>query len=665
MKIKSIGAKLILSILVLLTITCIALGISSYKNSSSALQDQVESKFVWKAQDVSVYMEEVFKRLFIEVESIADQAVLQEMNLEQQFTYLNKQLEERTDYLAFGIIDENGTSHYSDGTTADLADREYVINAFNGETTMSDILISRVTNEPVIMIATPIDTLNGEKALLIARIDGYMLSDVVKEIHVGETGYALIVNEDGTIQGHANEEYVKNETNFITLSKENGEMKGEATAIEKIISNDLGFFQFKNDEGVQQFVGYHTLNNGWRLAVIADRDEMMSGLKDLNRDTIISTFIFLIIGVVLAFLVSRSISRPIKELVNVSECLATGDFTNEIPAKQKHRQDELGMLARSLYKMIDNMKETITKVNSNSMLVNEASYELLEEVNKVTTITNTIVDTMIEVENGSVTQSKMADEGAYTMEQMAIGIQKVAEVSGSVAEHTQQIEQQIYNGNRAINESIQQMSAIQEGTSLELDIIRKLEEESKEIGLISKMITDISEQTNLLALNASIEAARAGDAGKGFAVVAGEVRNLSEQTANSAAQINALIEKVQGYTAQAVKAAESGEENVQRGLSTIHSVESRFKDIVIEVEKITHEIEQLSASTQEMSANTEEVCASIEEISAKASSSVEHVQEVTNSTRSQKVAIDIMDKQAKQLSYMAEDLKTAISQFKI
>jgi len=662
---KSIGAKLVTSIIFLIATTSIALGLSSYVNSSSALQDQVETNLVWKAEDVSNYMEEVFKRLFLEVESIADQAVLQEMNLEQQFTYLNEQLAERTDYLAFGIIDENGTSYYSDGTTADLSDREYVIDAFNGETAMSDILISRVTNEPVLMIATPIDTTTGEKALLLARIDGYVLSDVVKDIQVGETGYALIVNEDGTIQGHANRDYVKDEMNFITQSQESGEMKGEAAAIQEIISDDSGFFEFENVENAQQFIGYHTLNNGWTMAVIADRGEMLAGLNDLNRSTIISTLIFLIIGIISAILISRSISKPIKQLVNMSECLATGDFTHGIGEKTKKRQDELGILSYSLHKMVENMKEMISKVNSNANYVNEASNELIEEVNKVKTVTNTIADAMVDVEHGSVSQAKMADEGAHAMEQTALGIQNVADVAGTVSQHTQQIEQHIHNGHHAINESIQQMSAIQEGTSLELDVIRKLEEESKEIGVISKMITNISDQTNLLALNASIEAARAGDAGKGFAVVAGEVRKLSEQTADSAAQINALIEKVQGYTDQAVKAAELGEENVQRGISTIHSVESRFEEIVLEVEKITREIEQLSASAQEMSANTEEVSASMEEMSATAGTSAEHVQEVAKSTYVQQEAIDIMDNQAKQLANMAEELKIAVSQFKL
>ncbi|MFF5995764.1 methyl-accepting chemotaxis protein [Lysinibacillus sp. KU-BSD001] len=665
MKFKSIGVKLTASIIMLLATTCIALGISSYLNSSSALQEQVETNLGGKAQDVSHYIEEVFKRLFIEVESIADQNVLKEMNLEQQFAYLNSQLTERADYLAFGIIDENGTSYYSDGTTADLSDREYVINAFKGETAMSDILISRVTNEPVIIIATPIDTVTGEKALLLARIDGYVLSDVVDEIQVGETGYAFIVNDEGTIQGHTNREYVKNQMNFMTQAEETGEWVGEATAIQEMISNDKGFFEFENTEGHQRLVGYHTLDNGWTMAVTADRHEMLEGLSDLTRSLIISTIAFLIIAIGFAVFVSRSISKPIKELVNISEHLALGDFQHEVPKRYRKRGDELGILAGSLSKMVGSMKEMISKVNDNASNVGNGSNELMSEVNKVTEMTSAISNAIVEVERGSVAQSTMADEGAYAMEQMALGVQQVAEVASTVAEHTQQIENQIHSGHQAVSASIQQMSAIQQGTTLELEVIRKLENESKEIGLISEMITDISDQTNLLALNASIEAARAGDAGKGFAVVAEEVRKLSEQTAQSAAQINALIGKVQVYTTEAVKAAESGEENVQRGLVTIHSVESRFEEIVHSVEKITREIEQLSSSAQQMSANTEEVTASIEEMAATANASTEYIQEVTKSTGLQRDAVEAMGKQAEQLNNMAVELRVAVSQFKL
>lgn len=665
MGIKGIGGKLTLSISILLFLVCAALGTANYFSSASALQDQVETNLEWKAEDVSQYIEEFFKRTYVEVEAIAEQQIIQGMNLEEQFTYLNERIKKSEDYLAFGIVDASGTSYYSDGTTADLADREYIIDAFNGQTAMSDIIISRVTNEPVIMLATPIETVTGEKALLLARIDGYFLSKVVGNIKIGDTGYAFIVNEAGTVQGHANEQYVKDQANFLTEAKESGEMTGEATAIEEMLSSEQGYYEYKHIDGTNHMMGYYTLNNGWKMAVTAVKSEMLVALDSIKSNLWISIIFAVLIGIAFAMVVARSISNPIKQIVKVSEYLAQGDFTHEIPEKNRKRKDELGVLSRSLTKMVTNMKQMITKVNDNAMNVNESSCDLMGDVSAVTAQAKTITQSIHEVEAGSITQAKMAEESAVAMENMALGIQNVAEVAGSVAEHTEFIERKVREGHHAVQQSIQQMAAIQEGTAVELDAIQKLQKESVEISSISKMITDISDQTNLLALNASIEAARAGDAGKGFAVVAGEVRKLSEQTAHSAAQINALIQKVQQYTEEAVNAAESSEENVEQGLQSIHQLEDRFTEIVSSVEKITVEIGQLSGSAQEMSANTEEVSASMEEMSASVRASVGGVHDVTQSTEGQLQTVDQMSRQATELSEMAKDLRTAVSQFKL
>lgn len=665
MKNRGIGAKLTVSIIILMTLTCAVLGVSSYYNSYNSLKVQIQDNLQSKAGDVSQYIEEFFKRTNTEVEGIAEQAAIQNMNFNEQTTYLNKRLAESKDYLGFGIVDAQGVAHYLDGTTAELGDRTYIKEAFEGKTSMSDTIISRVTNEPVIMIATPIDTTTGEKALLLARMDGYFLASVLQDIVVGETGFAFLVNEEGTIQAHPDQTFISEQKNFLVEAEESGNKTGEATAIEKLITNDQGFFEFKHSDGDNRFLGYYTLENGWSMGIMAKEKEMFISLMTMRIILIISTFSVLFIGFIVAIFLSRSLSRPIREVVKVSEFIAQGDFTQKPHEHHQKRSDELGILSTSLAKVVDNMRTIITKVQTGSTNVSEASCELMGDVQKVTDNAKVIGHSIEEVERGSDAQAQVAEESAHTMGQMAVGVQQVAEVAGTVAQHTEFIETKIRDGYNAVHHSISQMNEIQTGTKLELEVIQKLKKESAEIGLISKMITDISDQTNLLALNASIEAARAGEAGQGFAVVAGEVRKLSEQTANSAAQINMLISKVQQYTEEAVNAAESGEENVTRGLQSIHQLEERFGEIVEAVKKITTEIEELSGSAQEMSANTEEVSASMEEMSASVTSAAVYVKEVAHSAAGQLQTVDEMAIQAERLSDMAKELQVAIQQFKL
>lgn len=665
MKNWGIGAKLTTSIIILLTFTCAVLGVSSYYNSYNSLEVQIRDNLQSKAEDVSNYIEEFFKRTNIEVESIAEQEVIRNMDFAEQKMYLNKRLAESDDYLEFAIVDAKGVAHYLDNSTADLADRSYIKAAFAGETAMSDTIISRVTNEPVVMIATPINTTTGEKALLLARIDGYFLSNVLQDIVVGETGYVFLVNAEGTIQAHPNADYVKNQMNFIAEAEATGTTTGEAAAIQKIISVEEGFYEFKHSDGNNRFLGHHQLDNGWSIAVMAEENEMFVGLNQMRIILIAFTLGMLLIGFVFAFFVSNSISRPIRSVVMVSEFVGQGDFTHRSNERHLKRKDELGVLAHSLDQVVENMRTMITKVQTGASNVNEASCDLMGDVVNVADNAKIIAHSIEEVKRGAVSQTQVAEESAATMGQLAIGIQQVAEVASTVSQHTDFIETKVQDGYSAVRHSIAQMNAIQNGMEMELAVIHKLKQESIEIGLISKMITDISDQTNLLALNASIEAARAGEAGLGFAVVAGEVRKLSEQTAHSAAQINALIQKVQQYTEEVVHAAASGEENVALGLQSINQLEQRFSEIVNAVTHIATEIEELSGSAQEMSSNTEEVSASMEEMSASVTSSAGYVADVAVSALGQLQTVDEMTKQAEQLSDMARELQVAIQQFKL
>lgn len=574
-------------------------------------------------------------------------------------------MDDSKNYLGFGIITSDGVAHYLDNTTADLGDRDYIKEGFTGKTVMSEITISRVTGEPVILIVAPIDTVTGEKALLLARIDGYYLSNIVEDIQVGENGYALMLDAKGTVIGHKNHALVKEQVNAISAAEKSGEITGESLAAKEMIVNTNGYFSFDTKEQGTSLMGFHTLDNGWKMGVVALEDEMLAGLSQLKTNFIIMTIIVSILGMLISFAISKSVSKPLRHVLRISEGLSEGDFTQEIPAKYLKRIDEMGTMVRALDKMADNMRDMISQAGKEATAVNETSCELMGDVIAVTKHSEQIALAIGEVDRGAQSQTAMAEESASAMEQMALGIQNFAEVASTIATNTDFISEKISESNGAVQQSISRMDEIQRGTAIELDIIHKLEQESKEIELISKMITDISDQTNLLALNASIEAARAGDAGKGFAVVAEEVRKLSEQTAGSAAQINILIDRVQAHTLEVVKAAENGEENVARGLVAIEAVGERFEEIVQAVGEIAGQIEEMNASAEQMSANTEEVSASMEEMAATAHAASDYVAEVKNATAEQMNTVEAMNKQTVKMSDMANRLHGAIQKFKL
>ncbi|MGE7752260.1 methyl-accepting chemotaxis protein [Lysinibacillus fusiformis] len=664
MWIKGIGGKLVVAIIALVFVTCGTLGLSTWINSTKAMNEQVESNLVSRAEDVSQYIEEHFQLTLVEVEAIAEQEAVRSMDFDKQKQYLSKRLADNKNYLGFGIIKADGIAHYLDDTTADLGDRDYVKEGFTGKSVMSEITISRVTGEPVILIVSPIDTVSGEKALLLARMDGYYLSNIVEDIKVGNSGYAFMLDAKGTIIGHNNHSYVKEQNNPIKEAEETGVMTGRALAAKEMIAHKSGYFSFETEDAGTNLMGYHTLDNGWKMGVIALENEMFSGLSKLKTNFIVTTIIVSLLGLFISFAISRSVSRPLRHVLRISEGLSEGDFTQEIPEKYMKRIDEMGTMSRALDRMTVNMREMIAKVSHEATTVNEASCDLMGDVMAVTKHSKQIAGAINEIDRGAQSQTVMAEESASAMEQMALGIQNVAEVASTIASNTDFISQKISESNDAVQQSICRMNEIQEGTKAELMIIHKLEKESEEINLISNMIAAISDQTNLLALNASIEAARAGDAGKGFAVVAEEVRKLSEQTAESATKINVLIERVQSYTLEVVKAAELGEDNVERGLASIEAVGERFEEIVQAVGEIAGQVEEMNASAEQMSANTEEVSASMEEMAATAHAASDYVHEVTDATTEQLNTVTTMNDQTEKLSAMAKRLYGAIQKFK-
>lgn len=383
----------------------------------------------------------------------------------------------------------------------------------------------------------------------------------------------------------------------------------------------------------------------------------------IQAQLLIIGLIAFVLGIFISLIIGRQISKPIKAISASAKKIANGDLKLEnIQVKSK---DETGILAQAFNQMTSNLKVLIGQVKANSELIASSSEELSASAEQTTEATNQIATSIQEVASGAETQRQGAYESAQAMKEMAVGVQQVAETTSSVAELTMETNKEANNGHESLKKVINQMDTIHTVVNNSASVVQELGGHSKEIGNIIAVITSIADQTNLLALNATIEAARAGEHGRGFAVVADEVRNLAEQSKQSADQITSLIEKIQNDTNSAVAVMNQGTEEVKIGMNVVYEAEKGFNKILQLVEQVTSQIQEASAASEEMSASVEEVYASIEEISRIAKDSANYSQSVAASSEEQLATMEEIASSATSLSKIAVDLQEQVSQFKI
>ncbi|WP_419095855.1 methyl-accepting chemotaxis protein [Halalkalibacter suaedae] len=256
-------------------------------------------------------------------------------------------------------------------------------------------------------------------------------------------------------------------------------------------------------------------------------------------------------------------------------------------------------------------------------------------------------------------------ESSKALEEIAIGVQRIAENSSSVSELTVQTAELADEGAKSIELNVNQMNSIYASATESSQIIKALYDSSQEIGKILDVIKGIADQTNLLALNASIEAARAGEHGKGFAVVADEVRKLAEQSQASSLQIADLIKGIQIDTEKSVEVMKGVTTNVDSGLTISKQAADKFVQIVKGMNIITPQIEEVSVTAQQMSAGTQQVVAGVGEIATISKENAVTSDEVVASTQEQLASMEEISASANALTQMAEELQEVVKTFKV
>lgn len=373
-----------------------------------------------------------------------------------------------------------------------------------------------------------------------------------------------------------------------------------------------------------------------KQTVTTAQGEQEKAIETVNRMVIFSTILIaaisigaVVIGIAFGTWIYRSVSKPLNELIWGAEQIAQG---NLMCAKSEYSKDEIGMVHKSMCKMIGNLSEIVGKMKTSTGTLASSSEELSA--------------TAISLEKGSHEQHSQIEQSATAMTEMSQTILDVAKNASQTAEAAQKMKQVAMQGKDAMHITVQELQKFADTVKESAEKVESLGQKSVEINEIITLIKEIADQTNLLALNAAIEAARAGEQGRGFAVVADNVRQLAERTTVATDDIGNTVRAMQTEIADSVHFMKEERESIGKVLEHVNSTLKSIDEIVSYVEGVADMVQRIAVATEEQSSASEEVSHNMENIAG-------ITRELSNSMVEIKRAAGDLSKLATELNSMA------------
>ncbi|WP_312811558.1 methyl-accepting chemotaxis protein [Sedimentibacter sp.] len=661
-KIRSIKFKLIIYFTILILAATVVLGLITLNRSSDIITKEAENALLLLAEDSSKLTEsrvEVQQKTLDMISLIPD---MNTMDWEKQRPILQNVLG-KTNFLAVGVVDLGGNVKYSDGTVNQLGDREYVKKALAGEPNVSDIIISRVTNEAVLMYATPIERNGRVVGALIARRDGNTLSEITDDTGYGDKGYGYMINSKGAIVAHPDREKVMNQFNPVEESSNDSSLTSLADLFKKVAAEKTGISDY-SFEGKDLYAGYYPIEGSdWFFIITAEKDEVLSSIPELERIIYRILIIVLALSIVLVYIIGRSIANPIVLSVQHSKRIASLDLTQDVPEKFMKRKDEVGDLANALQVIINSLKEIISEISSTSAQVAAASEELSSASQQSASASVQISHTIEEIAKGAADQAQHTQEGSINANELGRIMEENHMYTKNLSEQSNSVSKIVYEGLTEIEDLHKITEESNSATNEVRNVIIQTNESSIKIGQASNVISSIAQQTNLLALNAAIEAARAGSAGKGFAVVAEEIKNLAQQSSLSTKEIDGIVSELQHNSENAVKTMERVSVITEQQYKSVGQSKDKYTIIAQSMKETERAATQLNDASEKMESMKDEILSSMETLSAVAEENSAATEQATATIGEQAASAEEISSTSQELTNMAQDLQKLVSKF--
>lgn len=306
----------------------------------------------------------------------------------------------------------------------------------------------------------------------------------------------------------------------------------------------------------------------------------------------------ILLAAALTYILSRMISRPLEQLAETAQRIATGDLTMEIP--ESARGDDIGKLSRAFRAMVLGLRQL--------------NGEIREGVNVLASTSSEIMAATSQIATGVSETAASVNETTSTLDEARQTANLVSEKARAVSDISQSAAKISHDGRQEVEDAIHEMDLIREHMENIGRSISRLHEHSQAIGEIIATVNDLSEQSNLLAVNAAIEAAKAGESGRGFSVVAREMKNLAVQSKQATGQVRSILSDIQQNANSTAMATERGHKVVESGVSRSQSAGEAIREMTESIGSVAQAAMQIAASSNEQLIGMDQVATAMENI---------------------------------------------------
>ncbi|MDU0156970.1 methyl-accepting chemotaxis protein TlpB [Bacillus cabrialesii] len=516
--------------------------------------------------------------------------------------------------------------------------------AKKGQAVFSEPYTDEATGDMVVTISEQLKDGSGVVAIDL-NLDEVLAAS--QRIKIGKEGFAFITT--------GSKKYIAHPT-----IKPGTVGSGDWT--NEVYSKEKGSFEY-TFEGKDKKMAFTTNKlTGWKIGGTYFVSELQDASSPVLNTALIILCVSIVIGGILILLIIRAITKPLRTLVTTSAKISSGDLTEVIDI---HSKNELGQLGESFNEMSASLRSVIGVIQTSVENVASSSEELTASAAQTSKATEHITLAIEQFSDGNEAQSEKLETSSNHLSQMNEGISKVAQASSTITKSSIQSSEAAGSGEKLVEHTVGQMKTIDQSVQKAEAVVKGLETKSQDITSILNVINGIADQTNLLALNAAIEAARAGEFGRGFSVVAEEVRKLAVQSADSAKEIEGLIQEIVREISTSLSMFQSVNHEVKEGLQITDKTADSFKQIYEMTTQISGELQSLNATVEQLSAGSQEVSSAVEDISAVSKESSAGIQDIAASAEEQLASMEEISSSAETLANMAEELQDITKKFKI